>query len=119
MKRSPMPARKTPMRRTSGPRGRGIAAAVAKHPAGRDVLAANRELAFKRDNWTCQLRHPGLYHACQGPLVAHHRILRSQGGTHDVDNLVTLCDWGHRWVHDNPAAARLLGLYGNPKESTE
>lgn len=114
MKRSPMPARKTPMRRTSGPRGRGIAAAVAKHPAGRDVLAANRELAFKRDGWTCQLRQPD--HDCQGPIVAHHRILRSQGGTHDVDNLVTLCDRAHRWVHDHPAAARLLGLYGQRTE---
>lgn len=78
------------------------------HPS---ELPRNRELAFKRDNWTCQLRKGG-DHNCHGPLVAHHRILRSQGGTHDVDNLVTLCDTAHKWVHNHPAAARLLGLYG-------
>ena len=78
------------------------------HPS---ELARNRELAFKRDNWTCRL-YGVVGHECVGPLVAHHIVLRSQGGTHDVDNLATLCDQAHRWVHANPNQARLLGLYG-------
>ena len=117
-----MPARRTALKRTewkrtTGPRGRGIDAAVSKHPASGTAaeLRRNRELAFKRDNWTCRLSgNPG--HECDGRLVAHHIVLRSQGGTHAVENLATLCDEAHRWVHDHPAEARLLGLYGRRTE---
>ncbi len=40
----------------------------------------------------------------------HHRIRRSQGGKDEPENLITLCDPCHRWVHTNPMAARREGL---------
>jgi hypothetical protein len=47
---------------------------------------------------------------CSGTLHVHHRVRRSQCGTNDPANLITLCDACHRWVHANPYAARALGL---------
>ena len=34
-------------------------------------------------------------------LEVHHIKYRSEGGTHDEDNLITLCDEHHRLVHSN------------------
>jgi len=45
-----------------------------------------------------------------GYLHVHHRVRRSQCGTDDPQNLITLCEACHRWVHANPYAARRLGL---------
>lgn len=52
---------------------------------------------------------------CAGPLVIHHIRPKRMGGTtdptiHDLDNLVTLCDSHHRWVHEHPDDARTVGL---------
>jgi hypothetical protein len=48
-----------------------------------------------------------------GPQSIHHRIRRSQGGSHQPDNLILLCGSGttgcHGWVHAHPAAARDFG----------
>lgn len=35
----------------------------------------------------------------------HHRLRRSQGGTNDLSNLLALCEWDHKRVHDNPSWA--------------
>lgn len=43
-------------------------------------------------------------------LHVHHRVRRSQGGTDDDFNLITLCQKCHGYVHHNPYAARRLGL---------
>ncbi len=40
----------------------------------------------------------------------HHRIRRSQYGGNYPENLVTLCQPDHAWVHANPYAARAEGL---------
>ena len=44
----------------------------------------------------------------------HHRKLRSQGGKHDVENLILLCGSGttgcHGWVHANPKEAYAGGF---------
>ena len=37
---------------------------------------------------------------CQGRGHIHHRVLRSQGGGHDADNLLLLCELHHRLAHD-------------------
>lgn len=55
----------------------------------------------------CQLGEP---HRCAAGWQVHHIRRRSQGGTHDPDNLVLLCGVGHQWVHEHPAQARALGL---------
>lgn len=52
----------------------------------------------------------GLTHRCSGRTVVHHRLLRSQGGGHDEDNLVALCNHAHLYVHANPSESYELGL---------
>jgi hypothetical protein len=48
-----------------------------------------------------------------GSQSIHHRIRRSQSGSHQSDNLILLCGSGttgcHGWVHAHPAAARDSG----------
>ena len=39
-------------------------------------------------------------------LQVHHRIRRSQGGKDLPSNLITLCAYHHRWVHEHPYKAR-------------
>lgn len=40
----------------------------------------------------------------------HHRVRRSQGGPHTVENIVHLCEACHTWAHGNVTEARVLGL---------
>ena len=47
-----------------------------------------------RDNYTCQ--------CCKtkkGTLHVHHKIYRSQGGSDDIENLITLCEDCHKKLH--------------------
>ena len=57
-------------------------------------FANSREHAICRDKYTCQ---------CCGAkntrLEVHHIVYRSQGGTDDLDNLITLCADCHKKVH--------------------
>ena len=50
----------------------------------------------------------------------HHRILRSQGGRNDPENLVALCGSGttgcHGWAHHERAAARPGGWTLRPTD---
>ena len=49
---------------------------------------------LERDGWRCQL--------CGSitNLNVHHQVFRSRGGTDSQDNLVTLCAFCHRNLHD-------------------
>lgn len=63
---------------------------------------------------TLWLRSHGRCERCGGDLdqsgmEAHHRKLRSQGGGHDLTNLLALCPACHRWCHDHPSVARFSG----------
>lgn len=40
----------------------------------------------------------------------HHLLPRSQGGKDDASGCIGVCWSCHRWIHDNPARARALGL---------
>jgi len=42
-------------------------------------------------------------------MEAHHRLLRSQGGKHGLENLAGLCPECHRWCHAHPTLARAAG----------
>lgn len=48
----------------------------------------------RRDNYTCQ--HCG---QTEGSLHVHHVIPKAEGGTDDLDNLITLCVQCHRQAH--------------------
>ena len=58
-------------------------------------FSSRKEAVLHRDNYTCQ---------CCGKkntrLEVHHIIYRSQGGTDDENNLITLCEECHSKVHD-------------------
>lgn len=59
----------------------------------------------ERDGFRCQ--------ACGAtgvPLHVHHRKLRSQGGTEQMENLVSVCDECHRFIHDNVAWSKERGF---------
>jgi 5-methylcytosine-specific restriction endonuclease McrA len=63
-----------------------------------------RMRALVRDEFTCQAHKLGL---CAEPcaenrlrlLHVHHIQERNHGGTHDLDNLITLCRGHHMEVH--------------------
>lgn len=76
------------------------------------------QAVLARDGWRCQASAYGFgsVDPCAGELIVHHRRLRSQGGGHELDNLVTLCGGvtgtgGHHGeVHRFPARAAACGL---------
>lgn len=80
-----------------------------KRRAAERVLAQNRKAALLRDGFQCQAVDV-FPHECGGGLILHHVRLRSQGGGHEVENLLTLCDAAHLLVHANPAVAKAHGL---------
>ena len=57
-------------------------------------FANARAHALDRDNYTCQ--HCGARHT---RLEVHHIVFRSQGGSDDLDNLITLCEDCHHNLH--------------------
>lgn len=57
-------------------------------------FANSREHALCRDKYTCQVCK-----AKKVRLEVHHIKYRSQGGTDDLDNLITLCADCHKKVH--------------------
>lgn len=93
-------------------------------------LADFRDDVLRRDGYLCQAmvadRHlPGLSTQriaeltalvrevrCRRQLVVHHIEPGGMGRRRDdrMDNLLTLCDEHHIWVHGHPREAKLLGL---------
>lgn len=57
--------------------------------------SSRRKAVLHRDNYTCQCCGKK---NCQ--LQTHHIIFRSQGGTDDEDNMITLCKECHEGVHN-------------------
>jgi len=51
---------------------------------------------FDRDGWQCRV--PGC--CAYGPLHLHHIVFRSHGGGDEPENLVSLCDFHHKALHD-------------------
>lgn len=68
-------------------------------------LAKSRRIVRERSGGQCEF--PG----CNRPAAhAHHKRLRSQGGSDAPENLVDLCEPCHSRIHDNPHWANELGL---------
>jgi len=61
-----------------------------------DIPAAIRRLVDDRDGGRCRV--PGCRHSVF--KEPHHIVLRSEGGTHHPDNLVTVCSAHHRAIHN-------------------
>lgn len=70
-------------------------------------FSSRRDAVLHRDNYTCQVC--GKKHT---RLEVHHIIYRSQGGTDDESNLITLCEDCHNKVHSGT-----LVLDKKPKKS--
>lgn len=74
-------------------------------------------MILNRDNYTCQ--------HCKGKhkdskLEVHHIIYRSQGGSNEQDNLITLCHACHKNLHDGKIKLNLKGkLKGTLKYATQ
>lgn len=69
-----------------------------------------REAALKRDGYWPTCPALGIHDGdCEGGIEVHHRLPRSAGGTHDLDNLLVLCAKGHRFVHTHPEMSYARG----------
>jgi 5-methylcytosine-specific restriction endonuclease McrA len=65
-----------------------------------------KAMVLNRDNYTCQY--------CKGKhkdpkLEVHHIIYRSQGGSDEESNLITLCHTCHKDLHDGQITLKLVG----------
>ncbi len=105
MRRSPMPPRKSPLRRSAAMPARD---ATIQKPSPRARNRARliprsvRDAVKERSGGQCEW-------SCDGALCVteathmHHRLRRSQGGKHTVANLLHLCAACHLYIHDHPA----------------
>lgn len=59
-------------------------------------FANTKAYVLQRDNHTCQCSKKG----CTDRLEVHHIKFRSQGGSDNPDNLITLCSKHHKELHD-------------------
>ena len=68
------------------------------------VMSVLRPKVFDRDGRGCM--------RCRARqrLQAHHRLPTGRGGADTMENLVTLCERCHNWVHRHPDESRALGL---------
>ena len=78
----------------------------------REPLPPETWEAVERRDRVCQASAYDFHswRACRGPLVVHHRRMRSHGVDHSMENLVLLCDRHHREVHDFPTRSYDCGL---------
>lgn len=65
-----------------------------------------KAMVLNRDNYTCQY--------CKGKhkdskLEAHHIVFRSQSGSDEQDNLITLCHTCHKDLHNGKITLNLIG----------
>lgn len=76
-----------------------------------------RAMILNRDNYTCQY--------CKGKhkdskLEVHHIVFRSQGGSDEASNLITLCHTCHKALHAGKINPKLSGkAKGNLKYATQ
>lgn len=67
-------------------------------------FANSKAHALDRDNYTCQ--YCG---AKNTRLEVHHVVFKSQGGSDDLDNLVTLCESCHHNLHKGKVTLKVKG----------
>lgn len=76
-----------------------------------------KAMVLNRDNYTCQ--------CCKGKrkdnkLEIHHIVYRSEGGSDDADNLITLCHTCHKNIHKGTTVLKAKGkIKGTLKYATQ
>lgn len=132
MKRSPPPARKTPLPRQSKPLRRTAMKQGARKPIGQRGAKAEREQpALDAFRAAILVRSRGLCEGSRGGIidgqlvtVAHSHTARKHpggachhlypedrdSGRHDPARGLLLCTACHSWAHANPKHAKTLGL---------
>ena len=80
------------------------APAPQKQPGYRSKWRKQKMRALVRDNFTCQAQECKCKDLAR--LTVHHIQPKSEGGTNELSNLVTLCDHHHSLLHSNAAPAR-------------
>lgn len=80
-----------------------------------DDWDSRRRRVYKRDKYTCQ--NCGARGGSNGnaELHAHHIVPKSKGGSHDLDNLKTLCSHCHNTIHEGGIISPKLS-FGNKKK---
>lgn len=118
-------SRKTPLKRTafSTRTGRDVTTSDAARPArpkdpalplrrrtshAADPVGLRTRNAVKERDGYCCVACTAWIGRTGGHI--HHRKLRSQGGTHDPENLIYLHHHCHKTIHDNPRIAYALGF---------
>lgn len=76
-----------------------------------------KEAIRERSDYICEAMIPEA--GCEWKATdMHHRQMRSQGGQHEVVNLVHICRACHRYTHLHPAISYTAGFlvksHGNP-----
>jgi hypothetical protein len=80
-------------------------------PQAKRRKAADAELAVARDDvelrayGRCEANTPACEPREHRGTQVHHRLRRAQGGGHELDNLLLVCDEAHEFIHQNPAAS--------------
>lgn len=59
------------------------------------LTSETKQVVLKRDNYTCQ---KCLKKSTGRKLDVHHKVAIRKGGTHNLDNLMTLCRTCHRLI---------------------
>jgi 5-methylcytosine-specific restriction endonuclease McrA len=95
-------------------------------PARGEAWDKARMRALVRDDFQCQAHRLGLPPCGETRLrhlQVHHKIERQHGGTHDLDNLLTVCASCHSKIHPHmlwqkPLKDRLLESEGQDDTRT-
>ena len=72
-----------------------------------DIPSTTRKTVLQRDNYECQICTKSTN------LHIHHIIKRVNGGNHDPNNLITLCDSCHRYIETADEELATKGCYKN------
>lgn len=72
-----------------------------------EVWGEVRQIVLARDKFQCVAKI-SQYCSGNGEHI-HHLLRRSAGGSHDPENLISLCAACHGWVHNHPAESRQRG----------
>jgi 5-methylcytosine-specific restriction endonuclease McrA len=97
--------KKDPVKKAERVLNRDADACVARHadqvkqPDTRSIPAKIKHQVQLRDGGQCTHTHDGKRCESRRWLDVHHIILRSQGGTNALENLITFCSAHHRMEH--------------------
>ena len=68
-----------------------------------------RKKVYRKNDYTCQNCGRRAGELGDAELHAHHIVPKAQGGTHELNNLTTLCDECHSAVHGKTMAPTASG----------